>query len=402
MPVFSYKAHGPDGRLLAGTLTADTAAAGRQMLRERESRLLSFEQVRFEKKVSFSWGVSRGRRDEQVAEFARQLSLLLGSGVTLVEALEVLARQQDGRIVPILRDLRSKVAAGSSLTEALREHPRWFNSVFSTAVKVGEASGHMPESLREIAAYMREQQTNKTRLATALAYPLILAIVGTGVVLFLMSYVIPQLLTVLEASGRGLPASTALLKNISDFIIGHWVLLVSASVAVAVAGGLAYRWPMTRLRFQELQLRLPLWGVLARKNAIAQFAQMLSLLLKSGVPFVEAVELVRKNTHNLVLARELDVMERAVRAGSDIAPTLEQSKIFPPLVRHIINVGQKTGELTEMLGNLKEGYETEVRLAIGKFTAALEPLLIVLMSGVVGYVVFATMMPILEATRAIQ
>jgi type II secretory pathway component PulF len=129
---------------------------------------------------------------------------------------------------------------------------------------------------------------------------------------------------------------------------------------------------------------------------------MLSLLLKSGVPFVEAVELVRKNTHNLVLARELDVMERAVRAGSDIAPTLEQSKIFPPLVRHIINIGQKTGELTEMLGNLKEGYETEVRLAIGKFTAALEPLLIVLMSGVVGYVVFATMMPILEATRAIQ
>lgn len=401
MPVFSYKAHGASGRVINGTLTADTPGAARETLRAQGARLLEFSEVRFGDRVFLSGLTSRAKRKEEVSQFARQLSLLLRSGVTLVEALDVLVRQQQGRFVPIVRDVRSRVAAGSSLGEALGAHPRWFDQVFRAAVEVGQVSGSMDKSLEELACYIRERQTNQTRLLNALTYPMILAVVGTGVVLFLMSYVIPQLLTVLEASGRPLPMSTLLLKNMSDFLLNHYVLLACVVLGVTASAWSYHRWPPGRRRCQALLLRLPLAGILSRKSLIGQFAQMMSLLLRSGVTFVEALELVRRNLTNLILATELEDMERAIKAGSDIAPTLARSRVFPPVVVHILRVGQETGELPVMLENLEEGYRTEVQLAISKFTSALEPLMIVVMAGAVGYVVFATMMPILEATRTI-
>jgi type II secretory pathway component PulF len=176
---------------------------------------------------------------------------------------------------------------------------------------------------------------------------------------------------------------------------------VSAAALITASAALN-QWTPARRRFHSLQLQIPVIGMLVRKAMIAQFAQAMSLLLRSGVAFVEALRLLQGSSRHLVLADELSRMEEAIRRGSDIAPTLEGSRIFPPLVTHIVAVGQNAGELTEMLTQLKEGYDTEVRLAVAKATAVLEPVLIVIMSAAVGFVVFATMMPILEATGAIQ
>lgn len=402
MPVFAYKACDTAGGITQGTLTADTPAAARRLLREQRVSLIELAPAQFQTRAAGVGRFGKSRRQELASEFARQLAMLLRTGVPIVDALDVLVRQPSRKMLPVLRDVRERVAAGQSLGEVLETHPAWFDRVFCSAVRVGQMSGHMDRALEELSTFVRERQTIKAKLFTALAYPMLLAVIGAGVVVFLMSYVVPQLLTVLETSGRSLPAATALLKGISDALTEHWlVLLVIASLGVAGVAALL-RWPAGRAWWHRLQLRLPVLGPLLRKATISQFAQTLALLLRSGVPFLESLRVLRANGSNRVLDRELKRMEEAIRRGSDIAPTLEGSLIFPPLVAHIVHVGQKTGELTDMLVQLKEGYETEVRLAIGKVAAVLEPALIVAMSAVVGFIVFATMMPILEATRAMH
>lgn len=401
MPVYSYIAADGAGRRLCGTLAADTPAIARRMLRERGVRLLEFQSTRFRPLTLTLWFGER-RRQQDAAEFARQMALLLRTGVPVVEALDVLIREQRGNLLAALRDIRDRVAAGSRLSEALAEHPWWFDRVFCSAAEVGQLSGRLEQALADLAAFMLERQGMRNRIFMALAYPAILSVLGLGVVIFLMSYVVPQLLQVLETSGRPIPAATAWLKNMSDVLVTHWLVLLVSGGVLLLATAMASRWERGIQFLHRLQLRIPLLGPLIRKSVVAQFSQMMALLLKSGVTFLEALRLVRSITRHRVLVSELAAMEAAVIRGSDIAASLESSRIFPPLVTHIFSVGQTTGELPEMLAQLNDGYATEVRVAVGKFSAALEPLLIVIMSAVVGFVVFATMMPILEATRGIQ
>lgn len=401
MPVYTYTALDLADQETAGTLIAETPVDGRQRLREQGLRIMRFSPARL-RRLSIRLGVgSRQRRQEQVAEIARYLSLLLRASVPLAESLDVVTRRRKGRLATVVKDIRDRVTGGDSFGDALAAHTDWFDPLFVSAVRVGELTGNLEESLTDLAEYLRARQTLRSQLTGALTYPLILLCVSVGVILFLMSYVVPQLITVLAASGRPLPVSTMLLKSLSDLLIGHWVILLIVVGLLATTGSLIYRSQTGRRAWQRFQLRAPLLGALVRKSIVAQFAQQMSLLLKTGVPFVEALRSVMALTRSLVLADELEVMARSVESGSDIAPTMQDSCIFPPVVTHLVAVGQDSGELTAMLAELKTRYEAEVRLAITKFTTALEPLLIVLLAGLVGFVVLACLMPILEATRAI-
>jgi type II secretory pathway component PulF len=344
---------------------------------------------------------SRAQRQEQVAEFARYLALLLRAGVPLAEGLDVLTRHHSGRFGVLLRQLRDRITGGIAFAEALAAHTEWFDQLFVSAVRVGELSGNLEQALDELAEHLRRQEGLRGRLTQTLTYPVILLVLGVSVVIFLMTYVIPQLLTVLEVSGRGLPLSTLVLKRLSDVLVGYWPFLLAGAVLL-VGGFSAWQHTATGKRYwQRTQLRLPLVGPLVRKSVVARFAQQMAILLKTGVPFVEAVRTVAVLTSNVVLADELATIGTAVESGSDIAPTMKDSRIFPPVVVHLVAVGQHGGTLTELLDELRIRYETEVRLAMDKFTAALEPALIVLLAAAVGFVVFACLMPILEATRGI-
>lgn len=400
MAVFAYKALDAGSQRRGGTLTADSAAEARRRLRERGLRILEFKAA-----SASAWRVPRfgsGKRSQDiVAEAARNLSLLLAAGVPLTESLDVLVEQSNGRFELVLRRVRERVAEGTPLAEALGEHPHYFGQVFRSAVRVGEVSGNLDQSLRELAAYLRERQDLQAGLVTALIYPMLLVTLSTFVVLFLMTFVIPQLLEVLTAAGKTLPASTRLLKSVSDTLVGQWLWLTIGVAAFALGIGAALRTNRGLLLWHRAQLRLPLLGVLVRKSLTAQFAQMMSLLLRSGVPFDQAIGVVRGTVRNRVLAEELERVRTAVEAGSDIAPALGGSRIFPPLVVQLVSVGQNAGELESMMEQLRQSYETEVRLAVARFTAALEPLLIIILAAVVGFVVFATMMPILQASRVI-
>ncbi len=393
-------------------MIADTPASGRDSLRERGLSIETFRVATNARGVSPSqshgWGYGRGRgwgaarRNAQVAELARFLSLLLRAEIPLAECLDVLGGQCDPKLSVVLADIRDRVTGGDALGDALAAHDAWFDPVFVSAARMGELSGQLDTALADLATHLHARQTLRHKLSGALTYPMILVCVGVGVVLFLMSYVVPQLLTVLATAGRPLPASTVLLKSTSDALVAHWLLL-TLSVATLTGGFvLYYRSPRGRLRIQETLLQIPALGPLLQKTIVAQFAQQMALLLRTGIPFVDAVRNVSGQSKNLVLAGELSAVAEAVESGSDIAPTLAGSRIFPPVVRHLIAVGQDSGELTGMLDQLRERYEVEVNFAVTKFATALEPLLIVLLAGMVGFVAFACLMPILEATRGIQ
>ncbi len=409
MPVFAFRAWNDRGEAQSGTLTADTPAQGRQQLRDRGWRIEVFapwtEAVLSRRHVvqRVARVGRRSRRMDRVAEFARQLALLIRSGEPLADALEVLIAQLGrGAWQAVVRDVRDQVVAGASLAEAMRRHPDWFDAVFLSAVRVGQQAGSLDTALTHLGAFLRERSQLGQRVTTALVYPLILVVMGTGVTIFLMTYVIPQLITVLQAGGRPLPAPTALLKTVSDALLAYWPWLAVGTVGLAAAISGWLRTTRGRRRWHALLLRIPLLGALLRKALVAHVAQQLAMLLSSGIPFAEAVATVQQGTRNAVLADELAAVEHAIVAGSDIGPSLSQSRVFPPLVVHLMAVGQNAGELPTMLEQIKDSYETEVSLALSRFTAALEPLLIVLMAGVIGFIIIATVMPILEATRGLQ
>lgn len=405
MPVFEYKAVDRKGRASAGTLTADTAADGRRVLRDSGCQIHAFQPA-FSKKSNWRRHLPRwrsSRRNQQVAEFARHLALLLRSGVPITQALEVLIAQAPrGRWPVVLGDLSDRIQSGQSLAQAMQHHGGWFDAMVLSAVRIGEESGSLDKSLAQLGSYLNEKSQLANRVGSALVYPLILLVLGSGVTVFLMVHVIPQLLVVLEASGKPLPAATALLKLLSDALIDWWPVLVLVLILIVIAIGAALRRPKSRRGLEASVLKVPVLGPLIGKTLVARFAQQMNMLLVTGIPFTQAIRTVRAGSRHLILGEELAAIERSVESGSDIAPTLANSRVFPPLVAHLVGVGQDAGQLTEMLTELRISYEGEVNLALTRFTAALEPLLIVIMSAVIGFVIFATVMPILQVSEAMR
>jgi type II secretory pathway component PulF len=400
MPVFAYTALDLTHRSRSGTLLAETAVEGRESLRTRGLRVLTFAPARVRSKRLLR--TTSARRHEQVAEVARYLSLLLKASVPVAEALDVVTRKRSGHLPTVLKEVRDKITAGEALADALAAFPDWFDQVFVSAVRVGEISGQLDEALRELADYLRTQTQLRSQITAALTYPMILSAVCVMVVVFLMSYVVPQLLGVLATTGRPLPASTMLLKSVSDLLTQHGLALFIGVVVIATVLALFLRTPTGRRWRDEVVLQTPLVSTLIRKSLVASFAQRMSLLLLTGVPFVDGLRHVIRMTSNTILAKELAAMAHAVESGSDIAPTMEASRVFPPVVSHLVAVGQDSGELTGMLTELKQRYETEVRLAITRTTTILEPLLIIVLAAVVGFVVLACLMPMMEITRALE
>ena len=407
MSVFAYQAIDTRRRRQSGSLTADTAALARQTLRDRGLAVCRLEPlrsapVRVRPRIWSALRVRPGRCAAQIAELWRNLSVLLEAGVPLTEALEVCRRQQAGRLQGIVRQLHESVRSGQAFADGLAAHPAWFDELTLAVVRVGQQSGSLSTALSELAEFQSRRRAIVNRLTTALIYPVILCLVGAAVVVFLMSHVVPQLLEVLQSAGRDLPFITRLLKSISDGLVGNAVFLAPAAVAAVAAVVLARRTPRGRRFFERLALQTPVLGDLLRKAWVARISLMLAALLRSAVRFTDAVRIIRKGLPHRLFADELEKLEIAVEAGSDIAEPLRDSRLMPPLVVHLLAVGQESGELPQMLEQLRVGYENEVNVALDRFLAVLEPALILVLAAAIGFVVFATLLPILETTRIVQ
>ncbi|NBC11101.1 MAG: hypothetical protein GVY24_05105, partial [Planctomycetes bacterium] len=315
----------------------------------------------------------------------------------LLETLDTITRQHTGRFQQSILLLREHVAAGGGLAEAMANQPVLFDNVCVNIVEVGENAGTLDTALERLVEFRRRWAGLKNRVSSALIYPCIVLAMGLVLSLFMMTYVMPKLFAVLEQSGNKLPTVTVIVRAISYFIIDWWWALLMGIGGAAALLGAILRTERGATTWHRIQLKVPILGELVRKQSIARMAMVMSTLLNSGVVFIRAVQIAQRTVGNRVLRDALVSCEQAVYGGRDIGAGLEKTDAFPPLVVQVFAVGQASGRLESMLEDLAADYDTQVDITAGRLTALLEPLLMILLAVSVGFIAFATILPILEA-----
>ncbi len=398
MPLYQFTALGRERSGTNSTITADSARDAREKLRAQGIFPESITEVKRSLVAGrFPWLKRRGRNGAQVASAVRDLATLMSTGIGLVECLETVAAQNTGRYGAALHALRERVAGGSSLSEAMEEQPQYYDDLIVQMVRVGENAGTLETVLDRVSDFKDRSLQFKDRITTALVYPAIVISLATVVSIFLMTVVLPMLLENLVASGRPLPWPTRVLKSMSDLMTqqGWWIGGLAMTTVVMIVA-MSRTGPGKRL-WHRLIFSLPLLGPLSKKQEIARSAVVISTLMENGIVFVEAIQTASQTAKNILLKEALISIRERVQSGGDIGEAMAAASIFPPLVVQIFLVGQQTGELERMLNRLASGYESQVSSATARLTAALEPILIVFLAIVVGFILFATILPILEA-----
>jgi type II secretory pathway component PulF len=406
MAVFTYIAIDDDTVDVSGTIAADTPRQARELLRERGllvRDISDYRQVQpSARTIRFPFANTARSLRPQTTTFMRELSTLLGVGVPLLESLETIGRQHQGRFQTGILLLRDRVAGGSSLAAAMGEQPNLFEELCVNITEVGEDAGTLDTSLERLAEFRERSEQLRGRVATILIYPVIVSLIALFCTLFLMTFVIPKIIQPLTEQGLDLPLPTRIVKSASDLLVSWWWLMMLLVAGIAVAAGIIVRSDRGRFAWHRLALRLPVIGDLICKQAIVRIAVVLSTLLKSGIVFVRAIQIAQRTTDNRVIRQALHRGESAINAGGDIGAAMEQSTVFPPMVIQIFTLGQQSGRLEEMLDRLASAYELQLSAATQRLAAVLEPLIIVMLALMVLFIVLATVLPILEVGNALQ
>ncbi|HEY6004726.1 MAG TPA: type II secretion system inner membrane protein GspF [Anaeromyxobacter sp.] len=402
MPVFEYKALTAAGKAVQGLREADSAKALRSTLR-REGVFLTDvlgeqqQQAQQAREVNVKrWVVGRISA-EDLAVATRQLAVLVHAGIPLVEALTALVEQVDKeKLKRVLGDVKQRVNEGASLADALAAHPRVFNELYANMIRAGEHSGALEIVLVRLADFTESQARLRSKILSTMAYPAMMMLIGSGILGVLFTVVIPKVIKIFEDTRATLPWTTRALIAWTSFITQWWWALIAA-LAFGIWGFVRWkRTPAGKARWHRYVLKMPIFGRLARIIAIGRFARTLSTLLKSGVPLLTAMDIVKNVVGNVRLAEVIDQSRDAIREGQSIAAPLKRSGEFPPLVYHMVAVGERSGALEEMLANVANAYESQVDTTVTALTSLLEPVMIVGMGLVVGFIVFSVLMPILQ------
>lgn len=402
MPVFEYKALTAGGKSVQGLREADSPKTLRATLR-REGVFLTEVLGEKEAKAQAAREVSVRRwvfgriSAEHLAIATRQLAVLVHAGIPLVEALTALVEQADHeRLKRVLGDVKQRVNEGSSLGDALAAHPRVFADLYVNMIRAGEHSGALEVVLFRLADFTESQARLRAKILGTMAYPAAMLVIGSLVLGVLFTVVIPRVTKIFEDTRATLPWTTRWLIGFSSFVTEWWWAALLAAAA-AVWGFLRWRaTPAGRARWDRFVLHVPVFGKLIRTIALGRFSRTLSTLLKSGVPLLTAMDIVRNVVGNVRLAEVIEQARDAIREGESIAAPLKRSGEFPPLVHHMVAVGERSGALEEMLANVAGAYEDQVETTVAALTSLLEPVMIVAMGGVVAFIVFSVLMPILQ------
>jgi general secretion pathway protein F len=402
MPVFEYKALTAGGKAVQGLREADSPKTLRTNLRREGvflTEVLGEAQVKKQQAREVSvrrWVLGRvGARDLAVA--TRQLAVLAHAGIPLVESLTALVDQvEHERLKRVLSDVKQRVNEGSSLADALAAHPKVFTTLYVNMIRAGESSGALEVVLVRLAEFTESQARLRSKIAGTMAYPIAMMVIGTLIMGVLFTVVIPRITQIFANTSAVLPWYTVVTIGVSSFAARWWWALV---LALVLAVWLFARWRNTtagRARWDRFKLRAPIFGPIVRQIAIGRFARTLSTLLRSGVPLLTALDIVKNILGNVRLAEVVDQARDAIREGESIAAPLKRSGEFPPLVHHMVAIGERSGALEEMLGNVADAYEDQVETTIAALTSLLEPVMIVMMGAVVAFIVFSVLMPILQ------
>lgn len=404
MPIYSYTYKDPNGTLQKGTTEAETEEKLRARFEEQGLEVVEVTMIK--KRGSIK---SRGYGKVKLTNlsiFCRQFSTMVDAGVSLVRCLDVLSRQtQDPKLKKILLDVGERVEGGESLSRAMQRHPRCFSNLFIGLIRAGEVGGVLEESLQRLSQFLEKDVELRRKVKAALTYPMLVIVAAVGIVIFLVSYIVPEFAKLFVDIGLkedDFPAMTKFLIDLSHNFKNNWLIIGISVVAIIIAWRLFVGTRFGRRVADRIKLIIPVFGKLHHKVCMARFSRTMGTLLTSGVPILQAMETVAGTVGNSIMADAVLDARARIREGDRIGDPLEASKMFPPMVVHMIGVGEESGSLDFMLQKIADFYESEVEATLQSLTAALEPILIVLLGAVVLFIVIAMFAPLLKVIEQLS
>jgi len=405
MPTFAYTAKDKMGQEVQKTQEATSKEALIKSLRDEGLFPTSVEEQKTSalmkkasgKSFSFSFGKRVGLKDLSI--FCRQFATMINAGVSLVRCLDVLEQQTSNvGLKEIIRDIQAEVEGGATLSKAMAKYPKVFSELAVGLVRAGEVGGVLDDTLERLAVFLEKDLELRQKIKSAMTYPILVLIVAVGIVSFLVMFILPKFMALFLELGMeesDFPAPTRLLMNISNFALHKWYLMIGIVVGLWIAIGRIKTTKTGKRFFDALTLKIPDFGPLNHKIAVSRFARTLSTLLSSGVPILQAFETVAGTVANDVIADAILLSRASIREGDTIADPLAESKMFPPMVVQMITIGEETGQLDSMLEKVAIFYEREVDSAVESLTAAIEPIMIVVLGFIVGFIVIAMFLPLI-------
>ena len=408
MSVFEYVALDVQGRQLKGFVDAPGIAAARQKLREENVYPVEINQAETKKETALSGALKINILERvstgEVSAFTRQLSTLLGAGMPLVPSLTILMKQAKNLLLKkSLAQIREQVNEGKSLTDSMSAFPRIFPPFYLNMVRAGEASGTINLVLERLADFSENQQALMNKIRSALAYPIIMFCMGTAVIFLLMTFVVPKITGIFADMNQTLPMVTIILIAVSNFLKSFWwIILILIFAGVAAVKYMTAGTEAGRRLWNGAKLKIPVFGQINRKIAIARFCRTLATLLQSGVPLLAAMEIVRNIVNNVIIGDAIHQAAKDLEEGQGLSGPLTQSGMFPPLVTEMIAVGEQSGTLEKMLNRIAVAYENESQSDIMIITSILEPVMILVMGLAVGFIVVSILLPIFEMNQLVK
>ena len=401
MAVFAFSGKTRTGQTISGEMEAPNREAVVAQLRRQQVLATSIKPKAKDIEIKIP-GFGGKVAEKELAIVTRQLATMIDAGLPLVQCLNILAEQQENKVFKkTLNEIRADVEAGSTFSAALRNHPKVFSTLYTNMVEAGEAGGILDTILNRLAVYIEKSLTLKSRIKSAMFYPMTIVSVALVVVIFLLIYVIPTFQGLFANFGATLPLPTVIVLELSNFVRAYLLYMIGGGVGLIMGIRAYYRTAGGRKRIDGLMLQLPIVGPLIRKVAVAKFTRTLGTLVSSGVAILEGLDITARTAGNTVVEEAVQKARSAIAQGKTIAEPLQESKVFPPMVVQMIAIGEQTGALDRMLNKVADFYEEEVDIAVGTLTSLLEPLMVIFLGVVVGGVVIAMYLPIFKLISVI-
>jgi type IV pilus assembly protein PilC len=405
MPTYKYTARDQDGKTVAGKIAADNEPLIVTELRKRNLVIISITEQRSSRPKNTTTkkgGPKKKVKSEDIVIFTRQFATMIDAGIPILQALEALGEQTSN---PTFRDtvqtIQSDIQLGTSLSAAFAKHEKIFDSLYVNMIRVGETGGVLTAILERVAMYLEKSEKLKAKLQSAMIYPGVIVSMAMLITLVLIIKVVPTFSQIYDSLNQELPAMTRMLIGLSNFLQKQFFLMIAIIVGCVMGFAQLKRTQQGRFVLDSVALKLPVFGDLIRKVAISRFCRTFSTLSQSGVPILESLDIVGKTAGNVVIESLVEQVKLSVREGQSVAEPLSRSDVFPPMVVRMIAIGEKSGQMEKMLSKVAEFYDEQVDTAVEGLTKLIEPLIIGFLGIVVGFIVVALFMPILNLTSAL-
>jgi type IV pilus assembly protein PilC len=430
MAKFKYVAVDSKGKETQGEIEADSQAVAIARIREQQlypTKLIPVSDRKTDKKADKSPqravpGIARVTKakgskmsmdiklpaflskvkSKQLMTFTRQLATLIDAGLPLLRGLQIIVRQERN---PLLKRTTQQIAesieSGGTFAEALASHPKIFNKLYVNMVRAGEIGGVLDTVLMRLAEFMEKAQRIKSKVTGAMVYPVVVLIMAVGILLFLMTFIVPRFADIFKdlLEGAQLPTLTMVVMKVSDALTKQLPYVAIGVVVLVVGIRMLAKTAIGRLALDKFKLKMPIFGPLIQKTAISRFSRTLGTLMSSGVPVLQALSIVKETSGNEALGRAIQVVHDSVKEGENMAPPIESTKMFPPMVTGMVEVGEETGKLPEMLMKIADSYDDDVDATVQGLTSIIEPLLIIFLALIVGTIVIALFLPLIEIIK---